>query len=150
MKKKFLQISNDLISSSLSKNELAFIFRTKIHAIIVFNIFGSEKITFEDLCKNLNSVASRTTIQSILIDGVNAWEEFNWIGKNITIGEAVLKVFKRTQRCAATNVNHANAQRDINIPYEINSHYGHLDLGIYAKVTQSGLISVLDKLNISK
>ena len=71
MKKKFLQISNDLISSSLSKNELAFIFRTKIHAIIVFNIFGSEKITFEDLCKNLNSVASRTTIQSILIDGVN-------------------------------------------------------------------------------
>jgi len=44
MKKKFLQISNDLIRSSLSKNELAFIFRTKIHAIIVFNIYGSEKL----------------------------------------------------------------------------------------------------------
>ena len=87
---------------------------------------------------------------NILIDGLNAWEEFNWIGKNITIGEAVLKVFKRTQRCAATNVNPDNAQRDINIPHEINSHYGHLDLGIYAKVTQGGLISVLDKLNISK
>jgi len=71
MKKKFLQISNDLIRNSLSKDELDFIFRTKVHAIIVFNIFGSEKITFEDLCKNLNSVASRTTIQSILIDGVN-------------------------------------------------------------------------------
>ena len=71
MKKKFLQISNDLIRNSLSKSELAFIFRTKVHAIIVFNIFGSEKITFEDLCKNLNSVASRTTIQSILVDGVN-------------------------------------------------------------------------------
>ena len=71
MKKKFLQISNDLIRNSLSKSELSFIFRTKVHAIIVFNIFGSEKITFEDLCKNLNNVASRTTIQSILIDGVN-------------------------------------------------------------------------------
>ena len=79
MKKKFLQISNDLIRSSLSKNELAFIFRTKIHAIIVFNIFGSEKITFEDLCKNLNSVASRTTIQSILIDGVNK----NYLSKEV-------------------------------------------------------------------
>lgn len=33
MKKKFLQISNDLIRSSLGKNKLAFIFRTKIHAI---------------------------------------------------------------------------------------------------------------------
>ena len=79
MKKKFLQISNDLIKSSLSKNELAFIFRTKIHAIIVFNIFGSEKITFEDLCKNLNSVASRTTIQTILIDGVNK----NYLSKEV-------------------------------------------------------------------
>ena len=71
MKKKFLRISNDLIRNSLNKSELSFIFRTKNHTIIVFNIFGSEKITFEDLCKNLNSVASRTTIQSILIDGVN-------------------------------------------------------------------------------
>ena len=79
MKKKFLQISNDLIRSSLSKNELAFIFRTKIHAIIVFNIYGSEKITFEDLCKNLVSVASRTTIQSILIDGVNK----NYLSKEV-------------------------------------------------------------------
>ena len=77
--KKFLQISNDLIKNSLSKDELAFIFRTKIHAIIVFNIFGSEKITFEDLCKNLNSVASRTTIQSILIDGVNK----NYLSKEV-------------------------------------------------------------------
>ena len=65
--------------NSLSKDELAFIFRTKIHAIIVFNIFGSEKITFEDLCKNLNSVASRTTIQSILIEGVKK----NYLSKEI-------------------------------------------------------------------
>ena len=30
-----------------------------------------KKETIKDLCKNLTSVASRTTIQSILIDGVN-------------------------------------------------------------------------------
>ena len=79
MKKKFLRISNDLIKNSLNNGPLAFIFRTKIHAIIVFNIFGSEKITFEDLCKNLNSVASRTTIQTILIDGVNK----NYLSKEV-------------------------------------------------------------------
>jgi len=77
--KKISSNSNDLIRNSLSKDELAFIFRTKVHAIIVFNIFGSEKITFEDLCKNLNSVASRTTIQSILIDGVNK----NYLSKEV-------------------------------------------------------------------
>ena len=87
---------------------------------------------------------------NILIDGGKPWEEFDWIGKKINVGECVLEVFKKTQRCAATNVNPDNAQRDINIPHEINSYYGHLDLGIYAKVTQGGLISVLDKLNINK
>ena len=71
MKKKFLRISNYLIKNSLNKGPLGFIFRTKIHAIIVFNIYGSEKLTYENLCKNLTNVASRTTIQSILIDGVN-------------------------------------------------------------------------------
>ena len=69
MKKKFLKISNDLIKNSLNNGPLAFIFRTKIHAILVFTIYGSEKITFESISKNLDSVASRTTIQSILIEG---------------------------------------------------------------------------------
>ena len=71
MKKKFLKISNDLIKNSLNNGPLAYIFKTKIHAILVFNIFGSEKITFENLCRNLVNVASRTTIQSILAEGVN-------------------------------------------------------------------------------
>ena len=71
MNSKFLQISEDLIKNSQDNGEMSFIFKTKIHAILVFNIFGNKKITFEDLCKNLDSVASRTTIQSILIDGVD-------------------------------------------------------------------------------
>ena len=79
MKKKFLKISNDLIENSLNNGPLAFIFRTKIHAILVFNIFGSERITFESLCKNLDSVASRTTIQTILIEGVKK----NYLTKEI-------------------------------------------------------------------
>ena len=79
MKKKFLQISNDLIKNSLNNGPLAFIFRTKIHAILVFYIFGSERITFESLCKNLDSVASRTTIQTILIEGVKK----NYLTKEI-------------------------------------------------------------------
>jgi len=71
MNSKLLQISEDLIKNSQDNGEMSFIFKTKIHAILVFNIFGNKKITFEDLCKNLDSVASRTTIQSILIDGVD-------------------------------------------------------------------------------
>ena len=71
MKKKFLKISNELIKNSLNDGPLAFIFRTKVHAILVFYIFGSEKITYENLCRILDRVASRTTIQSILIEGID-------------------------------------------------------------------------------
>ena len=89
MKRKFLQISNDLIKNSLNNGPLAFIFRTKIHAIIVFNIYGSEKITFENLCKNLDNVASRTTIQTILIDGVNK----NYLSKEVDKNDKRKKYF---------------------------------------------------------
>tara|TARA_B100001142_G_C13809535_1_gene452192 strand:- start:103 stop:435 length:333 start_codon:yes stop_codon:yes gene_type:complete len=89
MKKKFLQISNDLIKNSTNQGPLAFIFKTKIHAIIVFNIFGSEKITFENLCKNLDSVASRTTIQSILNEGVNN----NYLSKEVDKNDKRKKYF---------------------------------------------------------
>ena len=80
----------------------------------------------------------------MLIDNIDPWKEFDWVGKEIKIGDSILEVFKRTQRCAATNVNPENALRDINIPNEINSHFGHLDLGVYAKVKKTGLISVND------
>ena len=66
-----LKISKDLIGHCHNKDELSYIFKTKIHAIIVFQIFGNKRITYEDLCKNLIDVASRTTIQSILIEGVD-------------------------------------------------------------------------------
>ena len=83
---------------------------------------------------------------NLLIDDIDPWKEFDWVGKNIKIGESVLEVFKRTQRCAATNVNPETALRDINIPHEIKNHFGHLDLGVYAKVKKTGIISVNDEL----
>ena len=89
MYSKILKISKDLIDHSHNKDELSYIFKTKIHAIIVFNIFGNKKITFEDLCKNLTSVASRTTIQSILIDGVNK----NYLSKEVDINDKRKKYY---------------------------------------------------------
>ena len=86
---------------------------------------------------------------NLLIDNGNPWEEFNWIGKKISVGDCILEVFKKTQRCGATNVNPENAIRDINIPNEINTHYGHFDLGVYARVIKTGLVSISDKLYIN-
>ena len=106
--------------------------------------------TINELEKKLGKkIAPSRFRANLLIDNGNPWEEFNWIGKKVSVGECVLEVFKRTQRCAATNVNPENAVRDINIPNEINTHYGHFDLGVYARVIKTGLVSISDKLYIN-
>ena len=106
--------------------------------------------TINELEKKLGKkIAPSRFRANLLIDNGNPWEEFNWIGKKISIGDCVLEVFKKTQRCAATNVNPENAIRDINIPNEINTHYGHFDLGVYARVIKTGLVSISDKLYIN-
>ena len=106
--------------------------------------------TIKELEKKLGKkIAASRFRANLLIDQGNSWEEFSWIGKKISVGECVLEVFKKTQRCAATNVNPENAIRDINIPNEINTHYGHLDLGVYARVVKTGLVSISDYLYIN-
>ena len=71
MNRKFLIIANNLIKHSEDNSQLAFVHKTKVHAMIVFFIFGSKKITFEQLCKKLVNTTSRSTIQSILNEGVD-------------------------------------------------------------------------------
>jgi hypothetical protein len=83
---------------------------------------------------------------NILFDGLPAWAEFGWIGREIRIGTARLKVFERIQRCAATNVNPDTAERDMNIPLTLRKGFGHLDLGVYAEVIADGEVKPGDEV----
>lgn len=85
---------------------------------------------------------------NILIDGLEPWQEFDFIGKTLKIGEAELEVTKRIDRCAATNVNPADATRDLNIPNTLMRAFGHVDCGIYARVTKTGDIQPQDKIEL--
>ncbi|MDC3100051.1 MarR family transcriptional regulator [Candidatus Pelagibacter sp.] len=82
MRNKFSRIANDLVDHVSDSAELSFIFKTKIHVIIIFYIYGYEKITFEDLCKICNSAVSRTTIQTILSEGVKLGFLKKFVDKN--------------------------------------------------------------------
>ena len=81
---------------------------------------------------------------NIIIDGLAAWGEFAWIGREIQIGTARLKVVERTQRCAATNVNPDTAERDMNIPLTLRKGFGHMDMGVYAEVVADGTVKTGD------
>jgi uncharacterized protein YcbX len=85
---------------------------------------------------------------NVVIDGVPAWEEFAWLGKRLQAGGVGLEVFKRTERCAATNVDPDLGTRDMAIPAVLQRTWGHGDFGVYARVTNDGAVAVGDTLVI--
>ena len=81
---------------------------------------------------------------NIYFEGDRAWEEFDWIGKTVSIGSAAAVAALRTQRCGATNVNPATAERDRNLPAALIRAFNHPDMGIYVEMKESGQIAVGD------
>jgi len=81
---------------------------------------------------------------NIIIEGLGAWEEFSWIGKTISVGNAELDVFARTQRCAATDVDPETGKRETAIPAVLERTWGHADFGVYARITRGGTIALGD------
>ncbi len=82
------------------------------------------------------------------VEGMRAWEELGWVGREIAIGPARLQVINRIGRCAATNVDPATAERDMNLPNTLQRAFGHADMGVYAKVIGSGLVWVKNKTGV--
>jgi len=113
-------------------------------AISLINLSSIEDFS-KKIGKEINPMRFRG---NIYYANSTPWQEFDWIDRNLRIGEVVLSVFKRTKRCAATCVNPLSGIRDINVPRELNKHYHHMDMGVYATVVRSGLIKVSDEIKV--
>jgi uncharacterized protein YcbX len=76
------------------------------------------------------------------IDGIEPWSEFNWLGQTVAIGGAEATVTERIDRCAAVNVNPQTAERDLNIVKFLQAGFGHIDMGVFVRVTKAGPAAV--------
>jgi uncharacterized protein YcbX len=85
---------------------------------------------------------------NIYFSGAAPWSELDWIGHDIQIGRARLRVMKRISRCPATEVNPDTADRDCNPVKELRDAYGHVDMGVYAEVVDGGTIAVGDAIEV--
>ncbi len=81
---------------------------------------------------------------NIYIDGAPAWEEFEWVGSDIRIGEALFRVDRRNGRCGATNVDPLTGNRDLDIPGSLRRAFGHKDLGVYLVALTDSSLAVGD------
>jgi len=82
---------------------------------------------------------------NIWFDGPPAWEEFNWIDREVQIGSAVLIPRERTDRCLATHNNPDTGERDADILQALEG-FGHQDFSIRAEVAHSGDIALGDEV----
>ena len=84
---------------------------------------------------------------NIWFDGLPLWEEFDWLDRDVRIGEAVFRVRERITRCLATTANPDTGERDADTLGALQS-WGHQDFGVYAEVLAGGAISVGDKVDV--
>ena len=107
------------------------------------SILGLESV--RDLERVLRVAVDPTRFRAnIHVEALPAWSEFGWVGREIRIGGARLRVVDRIERCAATNVDPRSGQRDVNIPRALEDAYGHAECGVYADVVDGGEIALGD------
>jgi len=85
---------------------------------------------------------------NIWFSGAPAWAEHGWLGRELLVGGARLKVTHRIPRCAATEVNPITAERDADPVAELRAAFGHVDLGVYAEVVEAGRIAMGDAIEL--
>ena len=81
---------------------------------------------------------------NLYLKGMPAWRELDWVGSEIMVGSARLRVVSPITRCAATGVNPATAERDLNIPSLLQQEFAHNHMGVYAEVVAGGEVATDD------
>lgn len=77
---------------------------------------------------------------NLWLEGLAPWQEFEWIGREIRVGGATLRVEERIGRCKATHANPETGLRDIDMLRLLRS-WEHQDFGVFARVVETGDIA---------
>jgi uncharacterized protein YcbX len=85
---------------------------------------------------------------TITIDGVDAWEEHGWGGRELTAGDAVLRVSEPVPRCVVTTRDPDTGRRDAPTLKALAELRGKRDVtfGVWCEVVAPGRLRVGDEL----
>ncbi|MEE4187193.1 MAG: MOSC N-terminal beta barrel domain-containing protein [Roseobacter sp.] len=84
---------------------------------------------------------------NIWLEAEAPWEEFDWMDRNLRLGECILRPVERTDRCLATTANPDTGKRDADTLGALE-HWGHQDFSVRAEVVEGGLIRKGDVLEV--
>ena len=152
-----LLLTNKLteLESSLSKPIILlknkdFPFYDTSHSNKIFNSMSLVNLkSVDDFQSKINQKVEFERFRAnFYVEGIDAWEERNWIGKIIKINNVSFKVEKNIPRCVAINLK-PKTDTTINLLKSLKDQYNHFDMGIYLTALDDGDINVGDKVNFS-
>ena len=85
---------------------------------------------------------------NIWLADLPAWDEFDWIGRDLRLGGATLRIVERSGRCAAPSANTDTGLRDCDLLRFLKEQWGHEDFCVHAQVIETGPIAIDDRAEL--
>ena len=148
---KLTELESTLIKPiSLLKNNVSPFYDTS-HSGKVFNSISLINLkSIENFEKKINEKIEFQRFRgNFYINGIEDWEERNWVGKNIKINNVSFKVEKNIPRCVAINLKPKTDDNTLNLLQSLKENYNHFDMGIYLRALNNGKVEVGNKIEIN-
>ena len=153
-------LSNKILESENSLEKPIFLMKNKALPFFDTSISNKTILThsvsllnlksIEDFQKKINQkIESQRFRGNIIVEGIQAWEERNWIGKIIKINDISFRVEKNIPRCVAINLKPNTDDNSLNLLQSLKKNYNHFDMGIYLTALDNGNISIGDIISLT-
>ncbi|MBX2882385.1 MAG: MOSC domain-containing protein [Granulosicoccus sp.] len=83
---------------------------------------------------------------NVWFEGTRPFEERDWIGQEMQLGKARIRIVENIDRCAALDVEPGLGERNHPVLKTLNQQLGHNQFGVLAEVLSDGEVSVGDTL----
>ncbi len=147
---KILELENSLQKPIfLMKNTEIPFFDTSVSnkTVLTHSISFLNNKSIKDFEKKTNQTIEPQRFRgNIHVNGMEAWEERNWIGKIIKINDISFKVEKNIPRCVAINLKPNTDDNSLNLLQSLKKNYNHFDMGIYLTALDDGQVNIGDNI----
>jgi uncharacterized protein YcbX len=112
--------------------------------------------SLDELARNAgrDAVDARRFRMLIGVDGCEAHEEDQWVGKRVRVGDAVVRLHEEVARCAITTQDPDSGVPDFDTLRTIKAYRGtrnddgtHIDFGVFGEVEEPGVIRLGDTVD---
>ena len=149
---RLMELEESLIKPIFLLKNSNFPFYDTSHSSKIFN--SMSLINLNSIKDFENKIGKKVEFQrfraNFYVDGIEAWEERNWIGKIIKIQNVSFKVEKNIPRCVAINLKPKTDENTLNLLQSLKQTYNHFDMGIYLTSLSDGKIEVGNKIEVNK